>query len=495
MRRADPMMQASPTSLRASGNGAVSSGDWLGALEDRAERSADSAGIAELNADGKVAARASARQLMGRARTRSAAMVRALPRGASLVVALPSGIDLAVWMVAAVRAGVRLIALHPSSTAIEVQRAATAAGAAAVIRGGGACDAALNPRPELGRALLEDRSATGGDSTCGRGGIALSSSGSTGMPKLALRDAAALDADALAVTAGLHLTDRDAVLCIPPLCHSYGLDLLLGALWSGAELRLMPEFGSAGAARAIAEGITVLPATPFVFESLARVEPAGGARLRLAVSAGSTLSPRVRVEFERAWGVPVGQLYGATELGTVAVHRPDEAGFDPASIGGPLAGVSFRLMGGETPELAVRAPSMLSAYLDAELRLEDGHFRTGDLARIDGRGRFHIIGRCKHLIDAGGFKVNPLEVEAALMEHPAVRECAAAPLWLSDTVCKVRALLVLREGADRPEPADLRAFLRDRLAPAKLPRVFEVVESLPRSPLGKLLRDRLGGAC
>jgi long-chain acyl-CoA synthetase len=206
----------------------------------------------------------------------------------------------------------------------------------------------------------------------------------------------------------------------------------------------------------------------------------------------------VRREFQERWGVTVGQLYGATELGTVAVGRPDEPGFQPSSIGPALPGVSFRLVpvvgdSASTSQLAVSAPSMLSCYLDGDVPLEDGHFLTGDLAALDSEGRLSITGRLKLLIDVGGFKVNPLEVEASLREHPEVRDCAIVPLALSDTVVRPRALIVPVDPATPPRSGDLRAFLRERLAPAKIPRSFDVVDSLPRSPMGKLVRHELPG--
>jgi acyl-coenzyme A synthetase/AMP-(fatty) acid ligase len=89
--------------------------------------------------------------------------------------------------------------------------------------------------------------------------------------------------------------------------------------------------------------------------------------------------------------------------------------------------------------------------------------------------------------------VNPLEVEGALREHPGVQDCAVSPLPLSDTVLRLQASLVAAEGAAEIPAAELRAFLRERLAPAKIPRVFNWVSALPRSPLGKLQRDRLPG--
>ncbi|MEX2218595.1 MAG: fatty acid--CoA ligase family protein [Phycisphaerales bacterium] len=465
----------------------ASPGDWLGALERRACAAPRSVAISEVGPSGRVTASVTAEQLAAHCAARAREMSGSLHAGAAVLLALPSGIDLAAWMVGALAAGLRAVLMHPRCTGAEIARAAGIAGASVVIRdGAGAGAAGLSTR-------LAKRAP---------GSVILSSSGTTGLPRLAEREAPALNADAAAVAEGLRLTPDDVVLCIPPLCHSYGVDLLLGALASGAELRVMGEYDGAGAAAQLGAGVTVLPGIPFVFESLLRMGPAGAARPRLAVSAGAPLADAVREGFRERWGVDVGQLYGATELGTVAVHRPDEPDFDPGSVGRPVGGASFLLVevedggppGRGVGELAVRAPSMLSRYLDGDVPLRDGHFLTGDLARVDSSGRAWVCGRRKLLIDVGGFKVNPLEVEAALREHPGVADCAVAPIALSETVRRVRAFIVPVDPAGPPKERELRAFLRERLSAVKVPRVFECVAALPRSPTGKLLRSRLPGA-
>jgi acyl-coenzyme A synthetase/AMP-(fatty) acid ligase len=211
----------------------------------------------------------------------------------------------------------------------------------------------------------------------------------------------------------------------------------------------------------------------------------------------------VRGTFVDAWGVQVGQLYGATELGTVSMDVPGRDGFDAASVGRPLAGVSMRVVDPEDPgraraageegQLAIRAASMLSGYLDDEMRLVDGHLLTGDLAKIDDAGRAWITGRLNLLIDVGAYKVNPLEVEGVMCEHPNVAECVVVSLSASETVQRLRAVVVLRDPCQPVESEELRRFLRERLSPIKVPRVVEVVSALPKAPTGKVLRDQVTG--
>ena len=141
------------------------------------------------------------------------------------------------------------------------------------------------------------------------------------------------------------------------------------------------------------------------------------------------------------------------------------------------------------PPLAIAAASMLSGYLDGETApLIDGHYLTGDLGVLNEHGALKITGRLKLLIEIGGRKVNPAEVEAVLCEHPAVGACVVLPMRLSETVCRLKAIVTpARPGMELPAQ-DLRRFARERLSGYKVPRIFEVREALPTSPSGKVLR-------
>jgi long-chain acyl-CoA synthetase len=146
-------------------------------------------------------------------------------------------------------------------------------------------------------------------------------------------------------------------------------------------------------------------------------------------------------------------------------------------------------------QVAISAPSMLSRYLsDQPLELVDGFLPMGDIGRLDERGRLTITGMMKFLIDVGGMKVNPLEVEEAIREYPDVADCAVVPIHVSESVWRVRAIVVPASDDRGLDERALGAFVRERLAPHKVPRVFEVRPSLPRSPTGKLLRRALEGA-
>lgn len=480
------------------------------AIARHACESGDAAAVAEIGDEGEVERACTYAQLASLVAVRSRALAGVAGIGDVVMAAMPSGIDYVAWFCAAIASGVRILPLHHHVAGTEALGVARRAGARIAIVAP-ECPAAGDLRKMESSALISGPGAMQPPPLRlelkvlrGHAGeVVLGSSGTTGLPKLALRDSAALDALAANVIAGMSLTKHDCVLAAVPLCHSYGVDMLLSTLTAGSALHVLRKFDPNAVARQMLVAATALPGVPFIFEALARVPRLGASRVRLALSAGSPLPDRVRREFRSAWGMEVGQLYGSTELGTVSMDLPGSRGFDPASIGRPLPGVSTRLVDPDDPSrllapapgleghLAVSAPSMLTAYLDGELQTIEGHLLTGDLARIDADGRVCITGRLKLLIDVGAFKVNPLEVEAELAKHPDVAECVVVPLVMSDTINRLRAVYVPRDPS-RPDSSEaLRRFLRERLSPNKVPRVIERASSLPRGPTGKTLRDRV----
>ena len=134
---------------------------------------------------------------------------------------------------------------------------------------------------------------------------------------------------------------------------------------------------------------------------------------------------------------------------------------------------------------------MFSEYLSEPAPLIDGYFPTGDLGYLDPDGRLFVTGRIKLLIDIGGMKVNPLEVEAILNQHESVMESIVIPLQQSDTVNRLKAIIIPRDAKRPPTFGDLRQLARHHLASYKIPRHFELREALPRSSTGKVLRHLL----
>ncbi len=442
------------------------------------------------------------RELAGLVAAKAACLRARVEPGEVVLALMPGGVEFVAWFCGAIAAGVRLLPLHAQIAGPEALEVARRAGARAAVVG-----PEMRAGPALAAMAQLPMAASGAPASeltppTGRlGGVVLGSSGTTGLPKLAVRESASLDADAAGVIGGLGLTSVDRVVFATPLGHSYGVDVLVATLTAGATLRVLTQSDADVLARELERGATVLPGVPFVFEALARRERRGEGPLRLAISAGAPLPTRVRAAFTTVWGVQVGQLYGATELGTVAIDVPGSAGFDARSVGLPLPGVSMRVVDaadatrtlgpGEEGQLVVRAPSMLSEYLDGEVPLVDGHLLTGDLAVIERTGRVRITGRLKMLIDVGAYKVNPMEVEAVLGSHPGVTECVVVPIAASESVQRLRAVVVLARAEQQPTARELRQFVQARLSAIKVPRVVEIAVSLPKSPRGKVLRDRV----
>lgn len=434
-------------------------------------------------------------QLASSVGLRARILAQQLPPGSPVILRAPNSAELVSWFLAGLHAGLHVLLLHPHSTRHESLNAARRASARAII--------AADRVDELTHIpLAAHDEARGGsllDTDRSPGSILLHSTGSTSTPKLVRRTEASLDADGRNVARAARLTPDDRIAAVVPLSHSYGVDLLVATIISGACLDIFDRFDPSIMHPYLAGGgATVLPGVPSMFAALARDTAAPSPRgLRLAFSAGTHLPRRVAEEIHRLWALPLGQLYGATELGSVTLDTPDSPGFDPASVGLPMSDVSIRavapadpsrtLAPGQEGELAIRAPSMFAEYIAEPAPFTDGHFLTGDLGYITATGRVYITGRLKHLIDVGGLKINPVEVEEVFGQHPAIADCAVVPLELSDTIAKLRLLYIPREGS-HVSASDLRAFARERLAPHKLPRAFDPVESLPRSPSGKLLR-------
>jgi len=437
--------------------------------------------------------------------------------GCVVLLCSPNRTEVLPAFLAVLAAGAVVMPIHPALTTMEVLEVVRRTRAVATVcsaerkdefaRLGLPCfeiDQVLNgivapsPHPPVDPALASRHS-----------GLMLQTSGTTGEPNIACRSARSLDAVARNVAESVGLREDDRVLAAIPLCHSYGVENgLLGPLWAGSAVHVTDGLHLPIVFEQLMGGATVFPGVPFMFEVLADAVPlrAGDSAvvssLRTVYSAGSALPTRVEQAFAARFGLRVGQLYGSTEVGSVTFSDPNSTSFDPSSVGRPMPGVDIRIVAAECPQpsrplavtqeglVAVSAPSMLDRYLDAQAPIFEGYFLTGDLGRLDSEGRLTITGRLKLLIDVGGFKVNPTEVELVIKEHPSVGECIVVPMPLTQTVSRLKAIVTGR--GDAPiSTDDLRQFARARLAAYKVPRMFEVRKDLPRSPTGKVLLRQL----
>jgi oxalate---CoA ligase len=311
----------------------------------------------------------------------------------------------------------------------------------------------------------------------------------------------------------LQLTDADRSACIMPLHYNAGFKAtLLAPLLVGCSVALPGSTQPRDCEQWLGElqptWLTAAP--PFlqaVLEALRVQEPqrpaASFARsLRFVLSTASYLPPSIGDELQDRLGVPVVEFYGLCEAGmmTAPILPPEAA--RPGSVGrvphGELAIQSDEgsfLGPGEAGEIMVRGPSVTPGYLVDDIDgiptgLQNGWLPTGDIGIIDSDGLLRVTARRKEMINRGGEKISPYDVERALLMHPAVREAAAFPLPHPRLGETVGAAVVVRVGAAL-NSAELISFVSDRLAPFQLPRHVEILESLPVGVTGKISRSQL----
>jgi malonyl-CoA/methylmalonyl-CoA synthetase len=327
--------------------------------------------------------------------------------------------------------------------------------------------------------------------------LLLYTSGTTGAPKGALLSQGNLLAGTAALRLAWRLSPDDRLLLALPLFHVHGLVAgLFATLLSGGSAVLYPSFDAHTVLAAIpGQGASLLLGVPTMWNRIAASDLVGELRrLRLCVSGSAPLQPSVAEAIEARGGRRILERYGMTET-LFTVSNPYDGERRPGSVGLPLPGVEVRLAdpGGEASELHVRGPGVFGGYfgMDAgESGLDrDGWFATGDLARFDDDGYVRIEGRTRELIISGGYNVYPREVEEVLLTHPNVAEVAVVGTP-SDEWGEVVTAVVVPDGHP-PTVEELRAFVGDRLASFKHPRLVRHLDELPRNAMGKVLKHQL----
>ena len=347
------------------------------------------------------------------------------------------------------------------------------------------------------------------------------SSGTTGLPKGVMLSHHNLVANVYQFLGprATPLNSHDNIVCFLPLYHIYGLNVMLNpALILGATLVLMPRFNVAQLTSLLTgESITMMPLVPPAMNALCLAAEAGefpkNHRVHWAKSGAAPLAPDLARRFSALTGILVCQGYGMTEASPVThVGYLEPELYRPDSIGHPLAQTECRLIGadpensagsaaevqaGEPGELVMRGPQFMLGYWkepDATAAvLRDGWYWSGDIVTRDGEGFYRVVDRRKEMIKYKGFPVAPAEVEAVLLEHPAVRECGVVGRADAAAGEIPVAFVALREGfvtCKRMED-ELCVFVADRLTRYKQPREVHFVEVVPKTSSGKILRREL----
>jgi long-chain acyl-CoA synthetase len=278
----------------------------------------------------------------------------------------------------------------------------------------------------------------------------------------------------------------------------------MSAMHAGATLYPVDEFRRREVLELISrERISFLGGVPHIYALLAQTPGRGAAdlsSLRVAFSSSAPLLAADARRFAERYGVPVRQLYGSTETGTISFNGAPRPQARPESVGTPLEGVWVSVVDergapvspGAEGELVVRSRHAASGYLENEqatrASFHDGAYFTGDLGTMDEQGHIRITGRRTLMINRGGFKVNPYEVEAAIREHPKVDDVVvtAAPAAQGDEL--VCAIVVSSQGCTAQE---ILAHCRRLIADYKIPARVEFRDGLPKSAAGKVLRAQL----
>lgn len=341
------------------------------------------------------------------------------------------------------------------------------------------------------------------------------SSGTTGLPKGVMLSHFNLVANVFQFIGprASAISSDDVALCFLPLYHIYGLNVVLNPLLTlGGTLLLMPRFHVPQLlSLMVDEGVTMMPAVPPALNALCQAAEAGQFprqhRLRWVKCGAAPLAPELSRRFTDVTGVPVCQGYGMTEASPVThVGFLEPELYRPDSIGQPLAQTECRVVSTEAEsdvpiggpgELVMRGPQFMMGYWNDRRAttavLRDGWFWSGDIVTRDAEDFYHVIDRRKEMIKYKGFPVAPAEVEALLLEHPAVRDCGVVGRADATAGEIPVAFVVLREGsvASQKLEEDLCGFVAERLTSYKQPREVHFVDSLPRTPSGKILRQEL----
>jgi len=335
--------------------------------------------------------------------------------------------------------------------------------------------------------------------------------GTTGVAKGAMLTHYNLVSNAVYGVALFPVTEKDVSLSVLPLFHIYGMTVTMNMpIAVGASVVLLPSFHVEEVMKTIQKmKVTLFSGAPAMYIAINSKPNAGEFNLRsvrACMSGGSALPPAVRKKFMSLTGGNLVEGYGLSETSPVTHVNPLTKGVvKDGSIGPPFSGTDARIVDlddsgkvlkmGEVGELSVKGPQVMKGYWNHEEEtravLRDGWFLTGDIARMDDEGYFYIVDRKKDMINVGGFKVYPREVEDVLFEHPDIKEAGVVGIPDEFSGEGVKAFVVLKDPSKKVTEQEVIDFCQKRLAKFKAPKKVEFVQDLPKTLIGKVLRRKL----
>lgn len=332
-------------------------------------------------------------------------------------------------------------------------------------------------------------------------------SGTTGLPKGAMLTHNNLASNAMTVADMRNTSPDDVVIGVLPLYHIFGQTSALNAsIYLGLTFHLFRQFEPDQVMKLIeSEDSTILFAVPTILNRLIQVTDQTGIKcssLRFCISGGASLPVEVLNRFEERFEARIYEGYGLSECSPVCVENPFGKKTKQGSIGLPIPGFKARIVDnscedvetGQVGELIVKGPGVMKGYLnrpeETAEAIVDGWLHTGDLARIDEDGYIYIVDRIKDMIIRGGYNVYPREIEELLFQHPAIVEAAVYGIAHDDFGEEIAADVVLSSGSNVTGD-EIRQFVKKRVAPYKYPRIVRIVNDLPKSHTGKVLKREL----
>lgn len=337
--------------------------------------------------------------------------------------------------------------------------------------------------------------------------LILHTSGTTSRPKIVPLSQANVCASAKNVGASLNLDSNDACLNIMPLFHIHGLiAAVMASLRAGARIYCSPGFNALKFFNWMDEAKpTWYTAVPTMHQTILQrssrnMDTIKANPLHFIRSSSASLPPQVMAELEKTFDAPVIEAYGMTEAAHQMACNPLPPAVRKAGTVGIAAGPEVAIMSesgnellaqGDTGEIVIRGPNVTSGYennpkANAE-NFTDGWFRTGDQGIIDSDGYIAITGRLKEIINRGGEKISPREVDEVLMDHPAIQQCVTFAMPHPKLGEEVAAAVVLAEGQSTDE-SGIRSFTAEHLADFKVPRKVLILDEIPKGATGKLQR-------